>query len=299
MNKKRNIYRGVKRKRNKNINIVLPIILGGVILGGYGIYKISDTDILKDINIFPNKKETAESYSYDDVKEVIKSDDKNTNNSNTDNTEKNTDVNIATINPYKVYTIQVGALTDESKINSTQAKLLEEKIPFAIIEVDGVSKIQTYAYSDETSARENLDTIKSYFPDAFLSKIEIPVMSFEYTQKYDYIKEISDEINKLIINFEEESNFWKKNKQTVMFSEYDKIIEDRNSIIENLSKSIEKIDYEALNLFKENLNIYIKSLKSNIDVSKKASKDNDEIVCQSLLISSIQGYFNFINSLQK
>ncbi len=45
------------------------------------------------------------------------------------------------------------------------------------------------------------------FPDAFLSHLDAPMLSLEYTSNYAYIESISKELNKLITNFKEESSF--------------------------------------------------------------------------------------------
>lgn len=74
------------------------------------------------------------------------------------------------------------------------------------MEKDGV-KIQTYSSFDENDVRKQISSVRKVFPDAFLSHLDAPMLSLEYTSNYAYIESISKELNKLITNFKEESSF--------------------------------------------------------------------------------------------
>ena len=53
-----------------------------------------------------------------------------------------------------------------------------------------------------------------------------------------------------------------------------------------------------MNIFKENLIKYAKNVKDNINQSSKNANEDNSYLSKSLLLSSIQEYYTFINSIK-
>lgn len=302
-----NKRRGFNRRRSNPLAKMLPVFIIITSLGGYTAYKYKD-EIggivnIKDVFSITSKKDdevfTADELGLGsgDEKNEAKEDEK-TEVKEEKETTKN-ESSLITINDWKIYSVQVGALTDKEKIKTIQEKLLKDKTPFCMVENKGVSKIYTYSFVDENSTREYLDIVKTDFTDAFLSTTELPVMSFEYTKKYEYMKSVSEDLNKLILNFNDESKFWSQSKDGEFdFEKYKGILDNRKAITESLDKGIKEIDYKDLGKFKESLELYNNSLEETIDSSLKLNDVEKTYINQSLFISSMFGYFTFINSIQ-
>jgi hypothetical protein len=301
MNKRRGFY----RRKSNPLARILPMFIIITSLGGYTAYKYKDkigeiVDI-KDVFSITSKDKDDEVFTAEDLGlEDKKADEKEEEKEKVEDKETiKAESSLITINEWKIYSVQVGALTDKTKIKTIQDKLLKDKTPFCIVEDKGVSKIYTYSFVDENSTRKHLENIKGNFTDAFLSTTELPVMSFEYTKKYEYMKAVSEDLNKLISNFEAESKFWSENKAGEFdFEKYKGILDNRKAITESLDKGIKEIDYKDLGKFKDSLELYNKSLKETIDSSLKSNDATKTYINQSLFISSMFGYFTFINSIQ-
>lgn len=142
------------------------------------------------------------------------------------------------------------------------------------MEKDGV-KIQTYSSFDENDVRKQISSVRKVFPDAFLSHLDAPMLSLEYTSNYAYIESISKELNKLITNFKEESSFWSNAENNVDMEKYNTILTNRKAISQNISKEAEKIDYSEMRLFKDNLIEYVKNVNEKlIQLQKQQMKKN-------------------------
>ena len=215
------------------------------------------------------------------------------------NEESNEVVKVAKTDGWNIYTIQVASVKDDKDMNKIEAQLVENKIPFSVVEIDGARKVQTYAFFNKDVTRTHIEQIKTVFPDAFISQMEAPVLSLEYTSKYSYIANISDELNNLIKNFEEESKFWSTNKENIDLKEYNTLLTNRKQIISDIQKEADKIDYSKMNVFKDNLIKYTKDVNEKIDMSSKAANEQNYNMSKSLYLSSMQGYFSFINSIRE
>lgn len=315
---KRRRYKGFNKKSKINPIRVFTLILCLSLIVGYGYIELKDNKIfnnnifgnfnitknisskLKDmsfLNIFKvGKNKANEEYVYDDVSDEIDKikDDK----TSETQTQVSSNVQVATIDALTVYTIQVASIGEGQDLATVEDKLKSNKIPYSVVEVDGVKKVQTYSSFDENIARANLDNARKIFDDAFISELDVPVLSLEYTNKYAYINDVSSELNKLIASYKEEAEFWESGKGKDNLKEYNNILTKRLEIIQKVQENAEKIDYADMNIFKENLINYVKSVNNNIS---KASKDINEDNCylsQSLLLTSVQGYYSFINSIK-
>ncbi|MDL0295472.1 hypothetical protein, partial [Clostridioides difficile] len=214
------------------------------------------------------------------------------------NTKEPEEVKLATIEGWDMYTIQVAAIDNNDDLKKIQTSLVNNDIPFSVMEKDGVKKIQTYSSFDENDVRKQISSVRKVFPDAFLSHLDAPMLSLEYTSNYAYIESISKELNKLITNFKEESSFWSNAENNVDMEKYNTILTNRKAISQNISKEAEKIDYSEMRLFKDNLIEYVKNVNEKIDTASKAANEEKYSVSKSLLLSSMQEYSMFINSIK-
>ena len=220
------------------------------------------------------------------------------NDKETSSTEENSNVQVATIDGVTLYTIQVASIGEGQDLKSVEEKLTSSKIPYSVVEVDGVKKVQTYSSFNEKVTRENLDDVRKVFNDAFISELSVPVLSLEYTSKYSYIEGISSSLNSLMASYKEEAEFWEGSKGDVDLKEYNNILTKRLDIVEKIQENAEKIDYTEMNIFKENLIKYAKNVKDNINQSSKNANEDNSYLSKSLLLSSIQEYYPFINSIK-
>ena len=297
MNKRRNIYRGVNKRRNSlgklmaTGSIVVCILGGAVFIKYFNLNSIKEK--VKELTEFPLiGNSSIEEFDYKDIVDV---------NYSSDNTEvevDNENVKVATVTNWDMYSIQIAAINNEEDINEIQSKLANSNIPFSIVEIDGVKKVQTYVSMDEDESRKYLELVKEQFSDAFVTKLEVPLVRLDYTDKYAYVEEICKELNNLINNFKEESEFWIKNNEIVDIKEYKSIQENRASILDNIEKQGKKINYDGMNAFKENLLNYSSSINDKSKESLKMIEDENYYVAKSLFMSSMQGYYSFINSIK-
>lgn len=312
MNKRKTIYRGFNKRRKTRPIQALVITASICLISGYGIYKIKDSNILENVSKKvsfiklenPFKKE-SDFLGYDDYKiEPQKKDEKaveNVENEKQQDKEKEVseDVKLARVEPWSIYTVQVASVSNDKDLNKVETQLVEKKIPFSVVEIDGAKKVQTHGYFDQESTRSHIDEVKNIFPDAFLSELKVPVLAIEYTSKYSYVESITKQLNSLIKNFEKESDFWKSSKENVDIKKYNEILAERKEIVSNIEKEGEKIDYSEMNVFKDNLLSYTKNLNEKMEMALKSADDKNYNVSESMYLSSMQEYFAFINSIKK
>ena len=313
MNKRKTIYKSFnKRRKMKSLKFISAVICI-CLLGGITVTKLKDVNILNkisqkinksisSINLLNNNK--IEQISYDDIskeldkvqvekekdKEVLKEENK---------AKTDEDIKVAVIDGLDIYTIQVASVENENDIPKIETSLNENKIPFSTVEIDGLKKIQTYASFEQDSVRNYIEEVRKVFPDAFVSQIKIPVLSLEYTQKYSYVEGISNKLNELIKNFEEESKFWESNKENIDIQLYTNILNSRANILSDIKNEANKIDYSNMKVFKDNLIKYTDETNNKINISLKSINEKDYNISKSLYLSSIQGYFLFINSIKE
>ncbi len=212
------------------------------------------------------------------------------------NSQANTEV--AVVEGIDVYLIQVGSFDNDQKIKEVKSKLEENKIPNSTVEIDKVNKLQAYVSFKESDIRNKLESTKQIFNDAFLTKLEIPVLSLEYTDEYSYIKSISDNLNSLLKSYEKESTYINENRDNLDSTKYKAILSEREDIIDKLENEVNKIDYNELEYFKTNLLSYTSQIRNNISNYGDTIDTSNEYKYESLLISSIQEYYEFINKIK-
>ena len=219
------IYKGLNKRRRFHPRKYITIILCMALIIGYGYKKIKLDEVFKNIDISKNVSSLVNKLYFwqDPASEIFNlaststqkidnssqkdvtdksNEEKSQKSSTADNSSTNTEV--AVVDGIDVYLIQVGSFDNNKDLNKITAKLKENKIPNSSIKIDGANKVQAYISFNEDDVRNNLEKTKKIVDDAFLTKLEIPVLSLEYTEEYSYIKNIADNLNSLLKNYEEE-----------------------------------------------------------------------------------------------
>lgn len=306
MIKKKTIYKGFnKRKKRTKLKVMLTLV-GVFVIGGYSykLIKVKDFNVnlfdkfagaIPTLNLdftldklMPKKSEVTE-YTYDDIKDKVQDTKK----------EESEDVKIAKVDSWSIYSVQVASISKEEELKKIESNLNENKIPFSVIQIDGVKKVQTYGSFNKDSVRQHLESMRKLYPDAFLSESNIPMLSLEYTSKYSYVESISVQLNNLIKNYEEESKVWQSNDEDIDLAIYKNILTSRKEIISQIKKENEKIDYKEMSAFKESLDKYVSEVDDKIELSSKSANEGKYQLSQGLFLSCMQEYLEFINSMKQ
>lgn len=313
------IYKGLNKRRRFHPRKYITIILCMALIIGYGYKKIKLDEVFKNIDISKNVSSLVNKLYFwqDPASEIFNlaststqkidnssqkdvtdksNEEKSQKSSTADNSSTNTEV--AVVDGIDVYLIQVGSFDNNKDLNKITARLKENKIPNSSIKIDGANKVQAYISFNEDDVRNNLEKTKKIVDDAFLTKLEIPVLSLEYTEEYSYIKNIADNLNSLLKNYEEESNYLNKNKDNLDSGEYKKILTKRENILDKLENEVNKINYKELDSFKTDLLSYTSQIRDNISKYEDKIDTKNEYKYETLLISSIQMYYEFINEIK-
>ena len=307
---KRKFYRNFNKRKKFNGTRVVTVILCLGIVGTYAYINLKDNDFmdkLASINIVSSIKNISIGDAFKNLfnkSDVITSsniksqldeiENKDQENETSDNSKDN--AKVASVNKLVIYTIQVASLEDNSDLKKIEEVMNEYKIPSSSMSIDNCEKIQVYSSFDENKVRINLQKTKTYFSDAFLTKIEVPMLSLQYTDGYAYMKDIADGLNNLIENYQKESEYWDQNKNDLQ--SYNEILTSRKTILESLKKNTQKINYSKMDKFKNNLISYIDECQNNILISSKNANENKGYVSEGLLLSSIQQYYVFVQSMK-
>lgn len=302
---KRKFYKNFNKRKRFNGTRVVTVTLCLCIVGTYAYINLKDKDFMDKLgkvnvvsaiknasiwdgvkNLFDKSKVVTSSTIESQLNELEKGD--------KEDTQENSQV--ASVNEMVVYTIQVASLEDKNDLKKIEEVMNQYKIPSSSMTIDKSEKIQVYSSFDETKVRNNLEKTKTYFSDSFLTKIEVPMLSLEYTDDYSYMKDIATGLNDLIENYQKEGQYWDKNKNDL--STYNEILTNRKTILENLKKNTQKINYSKMDKFKNNLISYIDNTQNYILTSSKNANENKGYVSQGLLLSSIQQYYLFVQSMK-
>ena len=307
---KRKFYRNFNKRKKFNGTRVVTVILCLGIVGTYAYINLKDNDFMdklasinmvssiKNISIgdaFKNLFNKSDVITSSNIKSQLEEiENKDQENETSDNSKDN--AKVASVNKLVIYTIQVASLEDNSDLKKIEEVMNEYKIPSSSMSIDNCEKIQVYSSFDEKKVRINLQKTKTYFSDAFLTKIEVPMLSLQYTDGYAYMKDIADGLNNLIENYQKESEYWDQNKNDLQ--SYNEILTSRKTILESLKKNTQKINYSKMDKFKNNLISYIDECQNNILISSKNANENKGYVSEGLLLSSIQQYYVFVQSMK-
>ena len=304
---KRKFYRNFNKRKKFNGTRVVTVVLCLAIIGTYTYINLKDKNFMDKLgninmvssirkasiwgglkNIFDKSNVITSSNIESQLKEIE--------NDNKDKKDEEESTKVVSVNEMVIYTIQVASLENESELKKIEEVMNENKIPSSSMSIDNSEKIQAYSSFDETKVRTNLDKTINYCSDAFLTKIEIPMLSLQYTSSYSYMKDIADGLNDLIENYQKESQYWDSSKSDLQ--SYNEILTSRKTILENLKKNTEKINYSKMDKFKNNLISYIDESQNNILISSKSANENKGYISQGLLLSSIQQYYVFVQSMK-
>ena len=307
---KRKFYRNFNKRKKFNGTRVVTVILCLGIVGTYAYINLKDNDFMdklasinmvssiKNISIgdaFKNLFNKSDVITSSNIKSQLEEiENKDQENETSDNSKDN--AKVASVNKLVIYTIQVASLEDNSDLKKIEEVMNEYKIPSSSMSIDNCEKIQVYSSFDENKVRINLQKTKTYFSDAFLTKIEVPMLSLQYTDGFAYMKDIADGLNNLIENYQKESEYWDQNKNDLQ--SYNEILTSRKTILESLKKNTQKINYSKMDKFKNNLISYIDECQNNILISSKNANENKGYVSEGLLLSSIQQYYVFVQSMK-
>lgn len=308
------IYKGLNKRRKFNFRKFITIGLCMALIVGYTYKKIKLDNVFKNINISKSLSSIVDKLYFwqepgfeifnlaststqkEDKSSLKTTDTANKENDSKDNSSTNTQV--AVVEGKDVYLIQVGSFDNDKDLNKMTSKLNEKKIPNSTVKIDGVNKVQAYISFNENDIRNQLENTKEIVDDAFLTKLEIPVLSLEYTDEYSYIKDISDNLNALLQSYEEESSYLNENKSDLDSDKYKKILSKREKILDKLENEVKKIDYKELDAFKTNLLSYTSQVRDNISNYGNEIDTSKAYKYEALLISSIQMYYEFINQIK-
>ena len=302
---KRKLYKNFNKRKRFNGTRLVTVTLCLCIVGAYAYINLKDKDFMDKLgkvnvvssiknasiwngfkNLFDKSNVITSSTIESQLEEIEKGD--------VDEKEENSQV--ATVNEMVVYTIQVASIEDKNDLKKIEDVMNEYKIPSSSMTVDNSEKIQVYSSFDESKVRNSLESTRTYFSDAFLTKIDVPMLSLEYTSSYSYMKDIAKGLNDLIENYQKEGEYWDNKKNDL--EAYNVILTNRKTILEKLKKNTQKIDYSKMDKFKNNLISYIDESQSNILTSSKNANENKGYVSQGLLLSSIQQYYIFVQSMK-
>lgn len=312
------IYKGLNKRRKFHFRKFITVVLCMALIVGYTYKKIKIDEVFKNINISKSLSSNLSSivdklYFWQDpgseifnlastsTQKTDNSSQKNiSNESNKEKSKENSTANteVAVVEGIDVYLIQVGSFDNNKDLNKMTSKLKEYKIPNSTVKIDGANKVQAYVSFNEEDVRSHLEKTKKIVDDAFITKLEIPVLSLEYTEEYSYIKNIADSLNSLLKNYQEESNYINKNGKNLDSQEYKKILSKRENILDKLENEVNKIDYKELDSFKTNLLSYTSQVRGNISNYGDKIDTDDEYKYEALLMSSIQMYYEFINQIK-
>lgn len=302
---KRKFYKNFNKRKRFNGTRVVTITLCLCIIGTYTYINFKDNDFidkLGKVNIVSTIKNASIWNGFTNILDkknvisssTIESELEQTQRGNKDDKEENSKV--ATVNDMVVYTIQVASLEDKKDLKKILEVMDEYKIPSSNMIIDNSEKIQVYSSFDENKLRNSLEDTRTYFSDAFLTKIEVPMLSLEYTNKYSYMKDIANGLNELIENYQKEGEYWDNSKNDLTI--YNEILTNRKTILESLKKDTQKINYSKMDKFKDNLISYIDDSQNKIVTSSKSANEKKDYISKGLLLSSIQQYYLFVQSMK-
>ena len=302
------IYKGLNKRRKFNFKKYITIVLCMALIIGYTYKKIKLDQVFKNVNISEKASFIKDKlYFWKDLgfeifnltsNDTKKSDNLSSKSEDLSQNNSSNNTEVAVVDGMDVYLIQVGSFDNDKDLNEIKSKLEQNKIPNATLEVDGVKKTQAYISLKEQDIRNQLDFTRNLFSDAFLTKLEIPTLSLEYTEKYSYIKNISDNLNSLLNSYQEESNYLNENRNNLDNAKYEEILNNRKVILDKLDNEVKKIDYKELESFKNNLLSYTSQIRNNIYNCQNQIDRKNAYKYESILISSIQMYYEFINKIK-
>ncbi|CAH2214269.1 SPOR domain-containing protein [Tepidibacter aestuarii] len=200
---------------------------------------------------------------------------------------------------FEIYSVQVGSLNDYKEVESIVNNLESANIPNYVHKEENSYKVYTYTSLEEPNVRRYLEGIKSSYSDAFISKIKIGSINLEYTKKYEYMNDVCKDLELLIENMKQESQFWNEYKLgTSNYDDYIKIVNDKSKIVDSLTKNLKESKEKYTENFEKIMSKFCELDKKNIKSINKNLGNGDMKSCEKLFISSLFQYNEFINEIK-
>ncbi|MGV8145700.1 MAG: SPOR domain-containing protein [Alkaliphilus sp.] len=276
------------KKNNMTVLFFLIImasvaIYAGLIITEKWINPVFDTVMDKDekaIEIQDKKNESIESSNTCEKKDIET------------NEIKTKDVGANEIRSFSIHTIQVASLNDKENVGQLVKYLGELKLPHLVYKKNGSYKIYTKGFTNREHAKNHLDEIRNYFPDAFLAtwekldkvsressfNLSNPQLQFTKAEVNSINEEVVVYFNELFKLLEAQSdelyNYYKKEGELELYVE---LLTKHQTLLENLSNNIMELSSQDIGLNKEEIETMIKYQKNNtkeslILIHEKTSK---------------------------
>ena len=203
------------------------------------------------------------------------------------------------IDGLEIYSIQVGSVKNHKEAENIANNLESASIPNYVHKKEDAYKIYTYVSLKDSNVRKYLENIRSSYSDAFISKIEVGSIDLEYTKKYEYMNDVCKDLNLMIENMKQESQFWNEYKMGKSnYDDYIKIMNNKSKIVDSLTKNSKKFKGKDTENFEKKLSEFCEWDKGNIEsVNKNLGNDNLKS-CEKLFLSSLFYYNEFINKIK-
>ncbi len=204
------------------------------------------------------------------------------------------------INGFEIYSIQVASVNDNKEARDIVSNLDSAFIPNHVHEKEGSYKVYTYTSLQESNVRRYLESIRASYSDAFISKIEVGSIDLEYTKKYEYMNEVCKNLELMIENMNQESQFWNEYKLgTSNYNEYIKIINSKSKIVDSLTKNSKKFKEKDTENFEKEMSKFCERSRKNTKYVNGYLKNENLKSCEKLFLSSLFDYNEFINKIKK
>lgn len=203
------------------------------------------------------------------------------------------------IDGFEIYSIQVGSVKNYKEVESIVNNLESANIPNYVHKKESVYKIYTYVSLEESNARKYLENIRSSYSDAFISKIKVGSIDLQYTKQYEYMNEVCNDLNGMISNMKEESQFWNEYKMGKSnYDNYIKIVNNKSEIVDSLTKISKKFKGKDTENFEKEMSEFCEKDKRNIKSVNENLGENNLKSCEKLFLSSVFYYNEFINKIK-
>lgn len=162
MNRRKTIYRGFNNNRHKiDLRKYVITIACLCLIGYYSYTKIKDSKILEYVSAKIPFLNNSSDITYKDISDElnsIKNGKKSKSQTNSDdkqetnpekavnNTKEPEEVKLATIEGWDMYTIQVAAIDNNDDLKKIQTSLVNNDIPFSVMEKDGVKNTDIFLF---------------------------------------------------------------------------------------------------------------------------------------------------------
>ncbi|SES75486.1 hypothetical protein SAMN05660297_00512 [Natronincola peptidivorans] len=243
MRKRRFKTKQTKRKNNYYLILLFIIIIPitAVFIGS----RITERVVIPVLHSNPTLEE-GELNAIINVNEEEDLSQENTENHQEDeskiSTTQETELITNKLHPLSMYMIQVASVSDTSNIEAFVEELNEKNLPHLIYKLDNAYKIYTLGLTRRSLVESQLQKIREYYPDAYISEIHLPSKEVSYTKDMEaeskiIIKEINSLIEIMDKQAEEWYNFIEKESE---LNQYKELLIEQQEIIEQLAENLKE-----------------------------------------------------------